>query len=409
MKNKNTNNTPKILTLPNLLTIARIIGSAVLLLVTPFTAVFYIIYTLTGVTDVLDGFIARKTNTESELGARLDSISDLTFYSCLAIRIFPTLTEVLPDAIWYTLYTVLGIRALSYLCAYLKFGRFAAVHTYLNKLTGLMVFIIAYVITTPAAIPYCWAAVSVAGISSTEELAIHITSKNTPLSENTFSGERTTRPRKDNAMPFDYKKEYKEFYLPSKKPSIVTIPKMNFVAVRGEGDPNAEGGAYKRAIETLYALSFTIKMSKLGDKRIEGYFDYVVPPLEGFWRQHGGGAIDYSDKSGFEWISVIRLPDFVTKTDFDWAVETAQKKKGKDFSAAEFLTLEEGLCVQIMHIGSYDSEPATIALMDDFIAQNGYVNDFSNERRHHEIYLSDPRRAKPEGLKTVIRHPIRKA
>ena len=210
-------------------------------------------------------------------------------------------------------------------------------------------------------------------------------------------------------MPFDYKKEYKEFYLPSKKPSIVTIPKMNFVAVRGEGDPNAEGGAYKRAIETLYALSFTIKMSKLGDKRIEGYFDYVVPPLEGFWRQHGGGAIDYSDKSGFEWISVIRLPEFVTKTDFDWAVETAQKKKGKDFSAAEFLTLEEGLCVQIMHIGSYDSEPATIALMDDFIAQNGYVNDFSNERRHHEIYLSDPRRAKPEGLKTVIRHPIRKA
>lgn len=210
-------------------------------------------------------------------------------------------------------------------------------------------------------------------------------------------------------MPFDYKKEYKEFYLPSKKPSIVTIPKMNFVAVRGEGDPNAEGGAYKRAIETFYALSFTIKMSKLGDKRIEGYFDYVVPPLEGFWRQHGGGAIDYSDKSGFEWISVIRLPDFVTKTDFDWAVETAQKKKGKDFSAAEFLTLEEGLCVQIMHIGSYDSEPATIALMDDFIAQNGYVNDFSNERRHHEIYLSDPRRAKPEGLKTVIRHPIRKA
>lgn len=177
MKNKNTNNTPKILTLPNLLTIARIIGSAVLLIVTPFTAVFYIIYTLTGITDVLDGFIARKTNTESELGARLDSISDLTFYSCLAIRIFPTLTEVLPDAIWYTLYTVLGIRALSYLCAYLKFGRFAAVHTYLNKLTGLMVFIIAYVITTPAAIPYCWAAVTVAGISSLEELLIHITSK----------------------------------------------------------------------------------------------------------------------------------------------------------------------------------------------------------------------------------------
>lgn len=209
-------------------------------------------------------------------------------------------------------------------------------------------------------------------------------------------------------MPFDYKKEFKEFYLPGKKPSIVTIPKMNFIAVRGEGDPNAEGGAYKRAIETLYALSFTIKMSKLGDKRIEGYFDYVVPPLEGFWRQSGGGAIDYSNKSGFEWISVIRLPDFVTKDDFGWAVETAGRKKGKSFSEAEFYTLEEGLCVQIMHIGSYDSEPATIALMDDFIARNGYVNDFSDERRHHEIYLSDPRRAKPESLKTVIRHPIKR-
>lgn len=177
MKNKNTNNTQKIITVPNLLTVARIIGSAVLLLVAPFTAAFYIIYTLTGVTDALDGYIARKTHTESELGSRLDSISDLTFYSCLAIRIFPTLTEVLPNAIWYTLYTVLAVRALSYLTAYLKFGRFAAVHTYLNKLTGLMVFFIAYVITTPAAIPYCWAAVTVAGVSSVEELFIHITSK----------------------------------------------------------------------------------------------------------------------------------------------------------------------------------------------------------------------------------------
>lgn len=177
MKNKNSNNNPKIFTVPNLLTMARIIGSAVLLMVEPFTAAFYIIYTLTGITDVLDGYIARKTNTVSELGSRLDSISDLTFYSCLAIKIFPTLTQVLPNAIWYTLYTVLGIRALSYICAYLKFGRFAAVHTYLNKLTGLMVFFIAYVITTPAAIPYCWVAVTVAGTSSVEELAIHITSK----------------------------------------------------------------------------------------------------------------------------------------------------------------------------------------------------------------------------------------
>ncbi len=174
---KNNNKKSDIFTLPNLLTLARIIGSAVLLLVSPFTAAFYIIYTVTGVTDVLDGYIARKTNTDSELGARLDSISDLTFYSCLAIKIFPTLKEVLPKTIWYTLYTVLVIRALSYLTAYLKFGRFAAVHTYLNKLTGIMVFLIAYFIVTPAAIPYCRAAVGVAGISSLEELAIHITSK----------------------------------------------------------------------------------------------------------------------------------------------------------------------------------------------------------------------------------------
>ena len=209
-------------------------------------------------------------------------------------------------------------------------------------------------------------------------------------------------------MAFDYKKEYKEFYLPKKKPEIVTIPKMNYIAVKGCGDPNKEDGEYKNSISILYALAFTIKMSKLTDYRIEGYFDYVVPPLEGFWWQQGVTQIDYSRKDAFQWISVIRLPDFVSEKDFNWAKQQVKAKKGIDCSNAQFLTIEEGLCVQIMHIGSYDDEPDTITLMDKFIKENGYINDFSNTRMHHEIYLSDARRVAPEKLKTVIRHPIRK-
>ena len=209
-------------------------------------------------------------------------------------------------------------------------------------------------------------------------------------------------------MAFDYKKEYKEFYLPKKKPEIVTVPKMNYIAVKGCGDPNKEDGEYKNSISILYALAFTIKMSKLTDYRIEGYFDYVVPPLEGFWWQQGVMQIDYSRKDAFQWISVIRLPDFVSEKDFNWAKQQVKTKKGIDCSNAKFLTIEEGLCVQIMHIGSYDDEPDTITLMDKFIKENGYINDFSNTRMHHEIYLSDARRVAPEKLKTVIRHPIRK-
>ena len=209
-------------------------------------------------------------------------------------------------------------------------------------------------------------------------------------------------------MAFDYKKEYKEFYLPKKKPEIVTVPKMNYIAVKGCGDPNKEDGEYKNSISILYALAFTIKMSKLTDYRIEGYFDYVVPPLEGFWWQQGVMQIDYSRKDAFQWISVIRLPDFVSEKDFNWAKQQVKTKKGIDCSNAQFLTIEEGLCVQIMHIGSYDDEPDTISLMDKFIKENGYINDFSNTRMHHEIYLSDARRVAPEKLKTVIRHPIRK-
>lgn len=209
-------------------------------------------------------------------------------------------------------------------------------------------------------------------------------------------------------MAFDYKKEYKEFYLPKKKPEIVTVPKMNYIAVKGCGDPNKEDGEYKNSISILYALAFTIKMSKLTDYRIEGYFDYVVPPLEGFWWQQGVMQIDYSRKDAFQWISVIRLPDFVSEKDFNWAKQQVKTKKGIDCSNAQFLTIEEWLCVQIMHIGSYDDEPDTITLMDQFIKENGYINDFSNTRMHHEIYLSDARRVVPEKLKTVIRHPIRK-
>ena len=209
-------------------------------------------------------------------------------------------------------------------------------------------------------------------------------------------------------MAFDFKKEYKEFYLPKGSPSIIDIPKMNYIAVRGSGDPNPEGSEYKTAIGILYAVAFTIKMSKMGSRRIEGYFDYVVPPLEGFWQQEGIEGIDYSRKEDFRWISVIRLPDFVTEGDFRWAAEEAAIKKKQDFSKAEFLTIEEGLCVQCMHIGPYDDEPATVALMDQYLKENGYENDFSDLRQHHEIYLSDARHVAPEKLKTVIRHPIRK-
>lgn len=208
-------------------------------------------------------------------------------------------------------------------------------------------------------------------------------------------------------MPFDYKKEYKEFYLPPRKPTIVTVPQMNYLAVRGSGDPNAEGGEYKKSLELLYAIAFTIKMSKKGSRAIEGYFDYVVPPLEGFWWQDGMSGVDFSHKEAFNFISAIRLPDFVTLGDFEWAIAEAERKKKTDFSKVQFFTYNEGLCVQCMHIGSYDNEPATVAEMHDFAAQSGYAVDITQSRMHHEIYLSDPRRCAPENLKTVVRHPIK--
>lgn len=210
-------------------------------------------------------------------------------------------------------------------------------------------------------------------------------------------------------MAFDYKKEYKEFYMPKSKPSIVEIPKMNYIAVRGCGNPNDENGEYKKSIGLLYAIAFTIKMSYKGTHKIDGFFEYVVPPLEGFWWQDGmDGVIDYNSKETMKFISIIRLPDFVDREDFDWAIEEATKKKNIDFSQVEFLTYNEGLCVQCMHIGSYDDEVTTINLMHEYMMENSYELDITDKRFHHEIYLSDPRKCDVSKLKTVIRHPIKK-
>ena len=208
-------------------------------------------------------------------------------------------------------------------------------------------------------------------------------------------------------MAFDYKKEYKEYYLPKSTPQLVTVPAMNYLAVQGQGDPNAPEGDYQKAVGRLYGMAYTIKMSPKAGRRMEGYFDYVVPPLEGFWWQPGVAGVNLESKQEFHWISVIRLPDFVTRREFDWAAEEAERKKKQDFSAVRFWTVTEGLCVQMMHVGPFDEETATVAQMDAFLAQNGYENDFSSERLHHEIYLSDARRVPKEKWKTVIRHPVR--
>lgn len=208
--------------------------------------------------------------------------------------------------------------------------------------------------------------------------------------------------------PFDYKKEYKALYLPKEMPSIVEVPSMQYAAVRGHGDPNEPDGEYGRAVAVLYGISYTIKMSYKGSRKVDGFFEYIVPPLEGFWWMEGGApGVDYRNKSGFNWISIIRVPEFVTEEVFAWAKEEAQRKKGIDTSLAELITVSEGLCVQCLHIGSYNEEPATVAKMDRYLLEQGYENDISDLRRHHEIYLSDPRKVSPERMKTVIRHPVR--
>lgn len=209
-------------------------------------------------------------------------------------------------------------------------------------------------------------------------------------------------------MAYDFKKEMKELYRPGSKPSIVAVPPASFIAVRGSGDPNDDAGEYKRTIPLLYGIAYTVKMSKMGDHRMDGYFDFVVPPLEGFWWQRGVFGIDYSRKDAFEFVSAIRMPDFVTEEEFAWAgIEAARKKEG-DFSKVELLRIDEGLCVQCMHLGPYDDEPATVERMHEFAESQGYALDFGDTRRHHEIYLSDPRKTAPEKLKTIVRHPVRR-
>ena len=208
-------------------------------------------------------------------------------------------------------------------------------------------------------------------------------------------------------MAVDLKKEYKALYGAKNKPEIINVPAANYIAVRGKGNPNEEGGAYQKAIGVIYSIAYTLKMSYKGDYKIEGFYEYVVPPLEGFWWQDDVDGVDYSDKSTFNWISIMRLPKFVTKRDFEWAVQEASRKKKMDCSSAEFLTVEEGLCVQILHIGSFDDEPATVAIMDAYLEENGYQNDMNDKRLHHEIYLSDARKVEPAKRKTIIRHPIK--
>lgn len=209
-------------------------------------------------------------------------------------------------------------------------------------------------------------------------------------------------------MAFDFKKEYKELYMPKAKPEIVNVPRASYIAVRGKGNPNIPDGEYQQAISVLYAVAYTLKMSYKTDYKIQGFYEYVVPPLEGFWWQKDIDGVDYGNKESFHWISVIRLPDFVTRKDFDWAVQTAAIKKKLDCSKVEFLTVEEGLCVQILHIGSFDDEPRSVALMDRFLEEQGYIDDINENRMHHEIYLSDAKKVAPEKWKTIIRHPIKK-
>ena len=210
-------------------------------------------------------------------------------------------------------------------------------------------------------------------------------------------------------MPFDFKREYRELYQPKTRPAIVDVPSMRFLAVEGAGDPNEEHGAYKHALELLYGIAYTLKMSYKTAHDIDGFFQYVVPPLEGFWWQPDVRGVDYANKADFRWLSVIRVPEFVSDADFDWAIEAAAAKKGLDFSPVHLIEITEGLCVQCMHVGPYDDEPETIAAMHEFASEHGFEPDFSDERRHHEIYLSDPRKANPAKMRTVVRHPIRNA
>ncbi|NLI93057.1 MAG: transcriptional regulator [Peptococcaceae bacterium] len=216
---------------------------------------------------------------------------------------------------------------------------------------------------------------------------------------------------------YDYKKEYKDLYQPKQKPVLVDVPAMNFIMVDGAGDPNTSA-EYQEAVELLYGLSYAIKMSKKSDRPPAGYFDYVVLPLEGLWWFKDGDfdGMRQMDKSKFFWTAMIRQPEFVSEDVFAWAAAELKKKKpGLSVEKARLEPLTEGLCVQMMHTGPFDTEPATIAQMEQFIVSHGYENAISDPlssgqiRRHHEIYLNDLRKTAPEKLKTVIRHPVKKS
>lgn len=203
----------------------------------------------------------------------------------------------------------------------------------------------------------------------------------------------------------DYKKEYKDLYLPKNEPAFVEVPPISFFMADGHGDPN--GAEYQNAVSVLYALTFTVKMSKMSGKQPQGYFEYVVPPLEGLWGCDDG-PFDLQRRDAWSWTSMIRQPEFVTQAVFEAVLAEAKAKKPElDFSGTRFAAYDEGPCVQVMHTGPYSAEPDSIERIGHFIAAHGWQDDCGGPRHHHEIYLSDPRRCAPEKLRTVLRHPVR--
>lgn len=208
---------------------------------------------------------------------------------------------------------------------------------------------------------------------------------------------------------FDFKKEYKAIYQPKQIPSILEIGEMTYMMVDGKGNPNTSE-AYQEAIELLYGIAYGIKMSKKQEVQPKGYFDFVVPPLEGFWDIEPS-AFDGEyilDKNKLTWTSMIRVPDFVTQEVFEEQKQKILKKK-PHLSPEKIYrkVIAEGLCVQILHVGSYDDEARSIKKIDEFAEDQGYAMDITETRRHHEIYLSDYRKTEASKLKTIIRHPIK--